>query len=109
MRLVARMPNQQQVGALVDSLRNIGLDRGDMIISNLADEQEWTSPEEAAQEISFIKTERDGLWEIGNFADGVKGLKGKEGILVAVNATRHNADKIRTIMIQSGALEVVQD
>ena len=39
MRLVARIPDERQVSALVDSLRNIGFDRGDMIISSLADEE----------------------------------------------------------------------
>ena len=109
MRIIARMPSQDQVSALVDSLRNIGYDRADMIISNIGDEQKWDTPEQAAEEVSFIKTERDGLWEIGNFADGIEGLKGDEGIIVAVKTPKHGADKIRTIMEQSGAVEIIQD
>ncbi|MDP4094991.1 MAG: hypothetical protein Q8920_16740 [Bacillota bacterium] len=110
MRLVARLPDERQVGALVDSLRNIGLDRGDMIISNLADEQKFSSVEEAAEAgVSMIKTERNGLNDLGTFAEGVKGLKGEEGILVAVKMPKHEASKVREIMEQSGAVEIVQD
>jgi hypothetical protein len=110
MRLIARLPNEIQVSALVDSLRNIGFDRGDMIISNLADERRFNSVEEATDAgVSMIKTERDGLNDFGTFADGVKGLKGNEGILVAVKTPKHDTSKVREIMEQSGAVEIVQD
>ena len=84
MRLIARLPDQRQVGALVDSLKNAGFDRKDMIISDLADTQTFNTIEEAAEEISFTKTERNGLGELESFASGIEGLKGKEGIVVAV-------------------------
>lgn len=109
MRLIARLPDQRQVGALVDSLRNIGFDRKDMIISDLAQEQEFNNVEDAAKEMIFIKSERDGLGEIETFASGIKGLKGDEGIIVAVKTPKHESDKVRTIMEQSGAVEIVQD
>ncbi|MCX7923480.1 MAG: hypothetical protein N3B21_15945 [Clostridia bacterium] len=109
MRIVGRIPSQDQVSFLVDSLRNIGFDRGDMIISDLAKDQEFTSVEEAAKEIAFIKTERDGLGEIETFAEGIKGLKGDEGIIVAVKTPKHSADKVREVMEQSGAVEIIQD
>lgn len=110
MRLIARMPDQQQVSALVDSLRNIGYDRSDMIISNLADEQEFKSVEEATEKgISMIKTERNSLNDVGTFAEGIEGLKGETGILVAVKTPKNDASKVREIMEQSGADEVIQD
>jgi hypothetical protein len=112
MRLIARMQDQQQVGFLVDSLRNAGFDRKDMIISDLADaeEQRRDAPEEVAGELAFIKTERDGLWETGTFADGIKGFEpGKRGIIVAVKTPKHEADRVRAIMEQSGAVEIIQD
>lgn len=109
MRLVARFPDKRQVGALVDSLRNGGFDRKDMIISDLAEEQKWNTVEEAAREEIFIKTERNGLGEIETFGSGIKGLKGKEGIVVAVKTPKHESDRVRSIMEQSGAIEIVQD
>lgn len=110
MRLVARLPDERQVSALVDSLRNIGFDRGDLIVSSLAEEQKFNSVEEATDAgVTMIKTERNGLNDLGTFADGVKGLKGDEGILVAVKTPKHEASKVREIMEQSGAVEIIQD
>lgn len=110
MRLIARIPDERQVSALVDSLRNIGFDRGDMIISDLAEEQRFSSVEEATEAgVSMIKTERNGLNDLKPFAEGVKGLKGDEGIIVAVKTPKHDASKVREIMEQSGAVEIVQD
>lgn len=109
MRLIGRFPDERQVGALVDSLKNEGFDRKDMIISDLAKEQIWNTAEEAAEEISFIKTERNGLGEIETFGSGIKGIKGRTGIIAAVKVPKHEADKVRSIMEQSGAVEIVQD
>ena len=112
MRLIARMPDTRQVGFLVDTLRNGGFDRKDMIISDLADaeDQRRDDPEEIADELAFIKTERDGLWEAGAFVDGIKGLEpGKRGIIVAVEIPKHEADRVRAMMEQSGAVEIIQD
>ncbi|SFR17406.1 hypothetical protein [Desulfoscipio geothermicus] len=112
MRLIARLPNKDQVGFLVDSLRNAGFDRKDMIISDLgkAEKQRRDDPEEVADELAFVKTEREGLWETGAYADGIKGLEpGKRGIIVAVKTPKHESDRVRAIMEQSGAAEIIQD
>lgn len=109
MRLIARFPNEKQVSSLVDSLRNAGFDRKDMIISNLAEEQKYTTAEDAAHEMIFIKSERDGLGEFKTFASGVKGLKGTEGIIAAVEISKHDSTIVRSLMEQSGAVEIIQD
>lgn len=109
LRLIARFPEQDQVGFLVDSLKNAGFDRQDMIISDLAQEPE--SPQEMLTEVPLIKTERDSIQvgETGTFGAGVKGLKGRKGIIVAVELPKHATDQVRAIMEQSGAVEIVQD
>ena len=109
MRLIARFPDQRQVGALVDSLKNAGFDRKDMIISDLTDTQEFNTIEEASQEISFTKTERNGLGEIESFASGIENLEGKSGIIVAVKTPKHESTIVRSIMEQSGAVEIIKD
>lgn len=110
MRLIARFPEQRQASALIDSLRNVGLDRKDMIVSDLAKEQKFSSFDEAAEEVIFIKTEREGLGELGTFAEGIPGLEGKkEGIIVAVETSKHNSNRVREIMEQSGAAQIIQD
>jgi len=110
MRLVARFPDKRQVGALVDSLRVIGIDRQDMIISDMAEEQKYHDAEEATDAgMIFVKSERNGLGELEPFWTGVKGLKGDVGIIVAVKVARHDADQVVSIMEQSGAVEIIQD
>lgn len=110
MRLIARFPDQRQVGALVDSLRNMGFPRDTMIISDMAERQEFTNVREATEAgMTFIKTERDGLGELETFSEGVKGLKGDTGILVAVKTPKHEADRVRSVMEQSGAVEIIKD
>lgn len=109
MRLVARFPDKSQVGFLVDSLRDVGFNRKDMIISDAGEEQKYDTFEEAADELAFIKTERDGLGEVETFAQGIKGLKGRDGIIVAVKVPKHESSKVRSLMEQSGAVEIVQD
>ena len=109
MRIIGRFPDQRQVGAVVDSLKNIGYDRKDMIISNLGDDQLWNSIDGASEHMIFVKSETDGLGEIETFGSGIKNLKGKEGILVAVETSKHEGSKIREILEQSGAVEILQD
>lgn len=109
MRIIGRFPNEKQVSALVDSLRNIGLDRKDMIISDMAKEQKFLTVEDAAKDMIFLKSERDGLDDIETFASGIKGLKGDEGIIVAVEIPKHSTNRVREAMEQSGAVEIIQD
>ncbi len=112
MRLIARVSDRQQVGFLIDSLRHIGLDRKDMIVSDMGDAEldRHDDPAQEADEFAFIKTERDGLWETDAFSDGVKGLDPAEpGIIVAVEIAKHQADRVRSIMEQSGAAQIIQD
>lgn len=109
LRLIARFPDIKQASAVVDTLKKAGFDRKDMIISDLAKEQKYNSTEEASEDITFIKTERDGLGEYETFGSGIKGLEGKEGIIVAIKAPKLEFDRIRSYMEQAGAVEIVQD
>lgn len=111
MRLIARFPNKEQVGSLVDTLKQAGFDRGDMVISDLEEEQKWDSFEEAVREEALVQTGRDSirLGEVEPFGEGIRGLKGKKGIIVAVETPKHESDRVRTIMKQSGAVEIIQD
>lgn len=106
-RVIGILLNQEQVGGLIDSLRNAGFDRKDMIVSSLfkpfADRQE-------PEEIAYLKTERDELWQegTGTYADFLTHYAG-QGVAVAVEAPRHEVARIRTIMEQNGAAKIIQD
>jgi hypothetical protein len=109
LRVVAVFPLEGQVGGFVDSLRNIGFDRKDMIISDFTKEQRFATLEDAIKEVNFAATERMGLNDLGTFADGITGLKSEEGIIVAVELPKHEANKVREIAEQNGAVEILQD
>lgn len=108
MRLIARFPDKTQVGSLVDSLRNSGFDRKDMIISDLED-NEKLDMNEALEEVILIKTEQDSLTSAAPYAEGFKELRGRKGIIVAVETPKHAGDRVRALMEQSGAAEIIQD
>jgi len=106
MRLIAIMPGPQQVGFLVDSLRNAGFDRKDMVIADMA--AATGADPRAGEELAYIQTERDELWEkepwARQFLDAYRGT----GIAVAVEMSRHNAPEVREIMEKSGALKILE-
>ncbi len=109
MRLIGRFVDQRQVSEFVDSARNIGLDRKDMIISDMADQKIWDSIEEAAENTILIKSETNAIGQAKPFSMGIKGLKGDTGILVAIKIPKHSSDRIRVLMEQNGAVEIIQD
>jgi hypothetical protein len=109
MRIIGRFPDARQVSAFVDSSRHIGLDRKDMIISNLANDEPWSSIEEASKNSILIKSETDDINHTQAFSTTIKDLEGDTGIVVAVKVPKHTTDKVRSIMEQSGAVEIIQD
>jgi len=111
LRLTAIMPRKDQVGFLVDSLRNAGFDRKDMIITDLGDidNQKDDSPNELADELSFLKTENDGLWDAKAYAKGLGENIPGSGIAVVVELPKKEADRVRALMEQSGASKILQD
>ena len=108
MRVVGRFPDKSRASAAIDSLKKIGLDRKDMIVSQIKND-ELANSEIETEEISFVQTEREGLGESKSFIDGISGLKGKGGIVIAVEVSKHDRHKIRELMEQSGASEIVED
>lgn len=110
MRIIAVLPDERQVSTLTDSLKNMGLDRKDMIISSLSDDQKFDNVEEATEAgISMIKNERGGLNDMGAFFEGIKNIKSDRGIVVAVKASKHETTRVKEIMEQSGATEIIQE
>lgn len=109
MNITATMVNKEQAKDLVDSLRYIGFEQSDINIRQVSQQRDRNDFEETAEEITFIDTMRDGQWKIEPLRQDMKGLNSKEGIIVTVEATRRDADKVRLMMEQSGAIEVIQE
>jgi len=109
LRIVGRFPDQRQVGFVVDGLKNLGLDRKDMIISDFA-EGPMTEGQRLTGEI-MVQSERDSIrvGENSGFTEGFEGFDRRQGILVSVEIPKHFTQRVREVMEQSGAEEIIQD
>lgn len=106
MRIIAVMPRQDQVGALVDSLENIGFNRKDMIITDMAKSER--DLEEDPCDIIDIKTEREGLGEKEHYTDTFS-VRIEYGILVSLEVSEKKAARVVEIMEQNGATEIIKE
>lgn len=104
MRLIGVFERENQIGGLVDSLKNAGIDRNDMIISDKAK----TNNRHSALDEVYIKSETDSLASLSTLSDTLP-KEADEGILVAVEVPKSNASKIREIMEQNGAAKIILD
>lgn len=105
MRVIGIMPDKEQVGALVDSLRISGFERQDMIITDMEDSFTRRGKDDA---VAYTKTEKDSL----NSRDPYSDLLMEEfdhGIIVAVEASKHQMDRVRSIMKENGAVRIIED
>ncbi|ACB86233.1 hypothetical protein [Natranaerobius thermophilus] len=105
MRVVGRFPDRQQASFAIKSLRETGLDRKDMIVSQV----NTKNFNEEEHDVPYLQSEREGLGEMEDFSSGIEGLKGQDGIVVAVEVSKNDRHRIRELMEQSGALEIVED
>jgi len=104
MRLVGVFKREDQIGGLVDSLRNIGIDRKDIIISD----KPKTNYRHSALDEAYIKTETDSLESLSTLSDMFPN-EADEGILVAVEVPRSDTSQIREVMEQNGASKIILD
>jgi len=102
MRLVGVFKRENQIGGLVDSLKNSGINRSDIIIS---DKPKTNNRHSALDEV-YIKSESDSLAGISTLSDTLPN-EAKEGILVAVEVPKKNTAEVREIMEQSGASKIL--
>jgi hypothetical protein len=111
MRLVARFKDKQQLTFLIDSLERGGFNRDDMIISDLksTETHQLGSADEVADEVAFVKRETDSLWNTASFGEDFPELAGKSGTIVAVELPKHDAARVKQMMKDAGADEIIKD
>ena len=63
--------------------------------------------EDASRNIILNKTERDSIGNYGKYSNTLKDLEGTEGILVSVEASKHLGTRIKDILKDSGAVEII--
>ena len=99
------------MGGLVDTLKNSGIQRRDMIISSY-DEEKFQSMMDDVKDNhvnAVIKTDQDDPGQLQSFVNGVTALTEDNGIVVFVKCARHKAQEVKSVMEQSGAEEVKID
>lgn len=104
MRVIGVFERENQIGSLVDSLKNVGIDRKDIIISD----KPKTNNRNSALDKVYIKSETDSLASFSTLSDTMP-KEAEEGILVAVEIPKKNTSQIREIMEQSGASKIILD
>ncbi|SHE98217.1 hypothetical protein SAMN02746089_01101 [Caldanaerobius fijiensis DSM 17918] len=107
MRLTAVLSRQEQVGALIDNLKNIGYDRRDLIITDMNNEGDYREPNDRGS-IVDLQTEREGFGEKEPYNEtfDLKDING--GILVSLETSTKEVSKVMEIMEQSGATKIIR-
>lgn len=109
MRVTGRFERNSEINYLVDSLRDMGLTRKDLIISSMVDEDEFKSMKEAASERILIKAETDSIRDYHDFSRTFNEFDETYGILVSVEAPKHKATRIKEAMKDAGVMEIIED
>lgn len=105
MKITGVFPRQEQVGAFIDSLKNIGFDRKDMIISDMGKSLEGSGDPD---NVIDIKTEKEGLGEKGAYTDDFLNTA-EYGILVTLDIPKKEISKVIEIMEEHGATNIIED
>lgn len=104
MRIIGVFSRQDQVGGLIDSLKNYGFDRKDIVVSDV----NKTNFRDSALDNVYIKTETDSLTSLATLSDLFDDQIDR-GILVSVEIPKHKSTLIRETMEQNGAFKIFQD
>ena len=100
-----------QVGGVIDTLKNSGIQRRDMIVSSY-DEEKFQSMMDDVKDNHInatFKSDQDDPGQLESFVNGITALTEDSGIVVFVKCARHKAQEVKSVMEQSGAIEVKID
>lgn len=106
--IIGRFLEPSQVGGLVDTLKNSGIQRRDMVISSF-DEQKFQNMRSDVmknQSSAVLKSDQDDPGQLEAFVESISDLNDDNGIVVYVKAARHKAQEVKSVMEQSGAVEI---
>ncbi len=94
---------------MVDTLKNSGIQRRDMIISAYDEEKFEDMMENSTQPTPAIMSDQDDVGELKAFAENVQKLDDENGIVVSVKVAKKKAQEVKSVMEQSGAFEIIVD
>lgn len=104
MRIIGVFPSQEQVGGFIDSLKNYGFDRKDIIVSNV----NKTNYRDSALDNVYIKTETDSLTSLATLSDLLDDQIDRD-VIISVEIPKTKSTLIREVMEQNGAIKIFQD
>lgn len=109
MHIIGKFNDQTQVGGLVDTLKNSGILRKDIIISNYDEEKFAEMESDLHSTIPSLKTQKFDQNQLEAFVQNVKQLDEGIGIVVSVRCAKHKGQEVKAVMDQSGAVEIIGD
>ena len=109
MHIIGKFDDPTQVGGLIDTLKNSGILRKDIIISNYDEEKFSEMETELNSPTPSLMTEKFDRNQLEAFIQNVKQLSEENGIVVSVRCAKHKAQEVKSVMQQSGVSEIVVD
>ena len=107
MHVIGKFGDPEQVGALVDTLKNSGILRKDIIISAYDEEKFEKIEEDLNSPIPTLLTVQFDENQFKAFIQNVKQLDDENGIVVSVRCAKHKATEVKSVMEQSGVMEII--
>ena len=107
MHVTGKFGDPGQVGGLVDTLKNSGILRKDIIISAYDEEKFEELEEDLNAPVQSLKSAQFDQSQLQAFVKNVKQLNEENGIVVSVKCAKHKAEEVKSVMEQSGVMEVV--
>jgi hypothetical protein len=102
-RIIGKFGPSGRIGDLVASLKEAGIPRQDMIISN------DTGDHEDLEDVNFLQTETEELGGTESYAQSVDMQVGKEQVLIAVEIPKRRRDEVVETMQSFGATKIRVD
>jgi hypothetical protein len=109
MFVIGKFGDPEQVGGLVDTLKNSGILRKDIIISTYDEEKFKEIENDLHSEIPTLTSSQYNKSQLEAFIQNVKQLNEENGIVVSVKCAKHKAQEVKSVMEQSGVMEIIID
>ncbi len=107
--IIGKFLEPGQVGGVVDTLKNSGIQRRDMIISAYDEDKFESMSEEVNENLTVMMSDMEDKGEIKSFVENVRQLDEENGIVVSVKVARKKMQEVKSVMEQSGAFEILVD
>ena len=109
MNIIGKFGDPGQVGGLIDTLKNSGILRKDIIISTYDEEKFEEMDADMHSDLPTLLTAKYDQSQLDAFIQNTKQLSEENGIVVSVKCAKHKAEEVKSVMEQSGVMEIIVD